>query len=703
MLNPLTGRIFRFDDWTLNLQSGELDRGGVRTRLQEHPLQVLASLLENAGQVVSREQLIAKLWPDTVVDFDTGLNTAVRKLRAALGDTADTPTYIETIPRRGYRFIGTVHAAEAPVSGSAPRASSPAAAGGAPNARGPATTAPTAAPGPATAVGVPSAPGAAAPSTSVGAPSAPGAAAPTTSVGVASAGGAAAPPVVAASATAHTRGSRFLWSSLAAAAVVIGLVAWMVHSGTLRQPAPANTTFTPPPHSVAVLPFVNMSGDATQEYFSDGLSEELLNALSRIDELQVAAQTSSFHFKGKSADLNTIAHELNVSTVLEGSVRKSGTTVRITAQLVDATTGFHIWSETYDRRVDDALKVQSDIANAVASALKVTLLSNGAVKTDLGGTRNPQALDAYLRGLKFAAATLRSGAEARQTIAAFTEAIERDPNFALAYTARARTLVDYGAFFMIDATHETFSKAKADATQAVTLEPDLGEGHAALAAALEIGFLDFTGAGAEYERAMALSPGSERVLRAYSRFAGNMGHIDVGLTTARRCVELDPLNVDAYRALGEAFENARRFPEALAAFETAIKLNPTHATEAYQRAGRIHYLMGDIQKAKAACEAEPDLYHLQSCMPLIYEKLGQHDAAQAALAIAMESQREYSSYQWAQIYAQWGQPDKAIDWLEKGVKVLDPGVESMKVDPFLDPLRSNPRYRALERTLRFPP
>ena len=347
MLNPLTGRIFRFDDWTLNLQSGELDRGGVRTRLQEHPLQVLASLLENAGQVVSREQLIAKLWPDTVVDFDTGLNTAVRKLRAALGDTADTPTYIETIPRRGYRFIGTVHADEAPVNVSAPRASSPAASVEAPSARGPTTTAPTAAPGPATAVGV------------------------------ASAGGAAAPPVVAASATAHTRGSRFLWSSLAAVAVVIGLVAWMVHSGTLRQPAPANTTFTPPPHSVAVLPFVNMSGDATQEYFSDGLSEELLNALSRIDELQVAAQTSSFHFKGKSADLNTIAHELNVSTVLEGSVRKSGTTVRITAQLVDATTGFHIWSETYDRKVDDALKVQSDIANAVASALKVTLLSNG--------------------------------------------------------------------------------------------------------------------------------------------------------------------------------------------------------------------------------------------------------------------------------------------------------------------------------------
>jgi tetratricopeptide (TPR) repeat protein len=202
---------------------------------------------------------------------------------------------------------------------------------------------------------------------------------------------------------------------------------------------------------------------------------------------------------------------------------------------------------------------------------------------------------------------------------------------------------------------------------------------------------------------MSLSPGSARVLRAYSRFSGNMQHTDVAITTARHGVELDPLNVDAHRTLGEAFEDARRYPEALAAFEAAIKLNPTHATQAYQRAGRLHYLMGDIQKAKAACAAEPDIYHLQTCMPLIYQKLGQHEAAKAALAIAMEAQKDYSSYQYAQIYAQWGQTDKAIDRLERGVKVLDPGVESIKVDPFLDPLRGEPRFQAIERAMKFPP
>jgi TolB-like protein/DNA-binding winged helix-turn-helix (wHTH) protein len=663
----LSARIFRFDDWTLNLLAGELERGGARARLQEHPLQVLALLLENAGQVVTREQLIAKLWPSTVVDFDTGLNTAVRKLRAALGDTADTPRYIETIPRRGYRFIGTVHSEVAMPDRAAPR---PAIVAG--------DTNPTA-------------------KTSVSAPEVPRAA-PVPAPPFAPKNEASSTSTPSAGATPRGRSQRL--KIAIPTLVALTLVAWLIYANAFRPPSPPSTV-SPPPHSVAVLPFANMSGDPTQEYFSDGLSEELLNALSRIDELQVAAQTSSFHFKGNAADLPTIAHKLNVATILEGSVRKSGHTVRITAQLVNATTGYRIWSETYDRNIDDALTLQSDIANAVATALKVTLLNNAAVK--VGGTHNSQALDAYLRGLNLAAATLRSGEEARQTIATFTEAITLDPNFALAYTARARALVEYGSFFMIDATHETFSKAKEDATRAVTLEPDLGEGHAALAESLEIGFLDFAGAGIEYERAMALSPGSERVLRAYSRFAGNMGHIDVGITTAKRCVELDPLSVGAYRALGEAYENARRFPEALNAFETAIKLNPTHATEAYQRAGRIHYLMGNIPKAKAACEAEPDIYHLQSCMPLIYEKLGQHEAARAALAIAIESQKEYSSYQWAQVYAQWGQLGQAIDWLEKGVQIADPGVESMKVDPFLDPLRAEPRFQALERALKFPP
>jgi len=198
----------------------------------------------------------------------------------------------------------------------------------------------------------------------------------------------------------------------------------------------APAAFNPPPHSIAVLPFVNMSGDKEQEYFSDGLTEELLNSLTRVDELQVAGRTSSFYFKGEHADLATIARRLNVANVLEGSVRRSGNTVRITAQLINAVTGFHAWSQTYDRDLGDILKLQTEIANAVASALRVTLLGDVAGKIELRGTRNPAAFDAYLRG----AAVGRSmrGAQSQQAaIAEYNEAIRLDPAYALAYAARA--------------------------------------------------------------------------------------------------------------------------------------------------------------------------------------------------------------------------------------------------------------------------
>jgi tetratricopeptide (TPR) repeat protein len=219
----------------------------------------------------------------------------------------------------------------------------------------------------------------------------------------------------------------------------------------------------------------------------------------------------------------------------------------------------------------------------------------------------------------------------------------------------------------------------------------------------ELGFLDFTQAAAEYARAMALSPGDSCVLRAYSNFEAALGHTDIAITTARRSVELDPLNVAAHRVLGNALENARRFEEAIEAFTAAIKINPSHAAEAYQRRGRLYYLIGNYQLAQASCMAEPDTYQRQSCMPLIYEKVGQHEIAQAAMATLISEQREYSSFQYAEIYAQWGQPDKAIDWLETGRRVFDPGVESTKTDPLLDPLRDNPRFQAFLRSLNFPP
>jgi adenylate cyclase len=245
------------------------------------------------------------------------------------------------------------------------------------------------------------------------------------------------------------------------------------------NPAAAAISDSTPTHSIAVLPFVNMSGDASQEYFSDGLTEELLNSLSRMSELQVAARTSSFSFKGKDTDIGTIARKLNVGAVLEGAVRRSANTIRITAQLINAVSGFHLWSQTYDRDLGDVLKLQTEIATAVAGALKVTLLGDVAAKVELGGTRNPAAFDAYLRSAK-AVSSIHEAKELPTAIAGYTEAIHLDPHYALAFAARSMAFSDYARESETE-VRESFNKAQADARQVLALAPDLAEAHLALA------------------------------------------------------------------------------------------------------------------------------------------------------------------------------------------------------------------------------
>jgi serine/threonine-protein kinase len=313
--------------------------------------------------------------------------------------------------------------------------------------------------------------------------------------------------------------------------------------------AASATVFAPPPHSIAVLPFANMSGDANQEYFSDGMTEELLNSLAEINELQVAARTSAFSFKGKDTDIGTIARKLNVGAVLEGSVRRSGNTVRITTQLINAVTGFQLWSKTYDRDLGDVLKLQTEIATAVASALKVTLLGDVAAKVELGGTRNPAAFDAYLHGAK-AFGSRHDAKDIPAAIAAYTEAIRLDPQYALAFAGRSFALSNAAGEAETDAAvRDDFEKAQADARQALALAPDLAQGQLALGVVLENGTLDFTQASETYERALALAPGNAHVLRASGEFAALMGHFDAGVAASRRAVVLDPLARGSHGAL----------------------------------------------------------------------------------------------------------------------------------------------------------
>ena len=351
-------------------------------------------------------------------------------------------------------------------------------------------------------------------------------------------------------------------------------VAHQLTSTAAAPAAPVNAaSFAPPPHSIAVLPFVNMSGDKEQEYFSDGLTEEILNSLARINELQVSARTSSFLFKGEKVDLGTIARKLNVGAILEGSVRHSGNTVRVTAQLNNAVTGFHLWSQTYDRDLGDVLKLQTEIATAVASALKVSLLGDVAAKVELGGTRIPAAFDAYLRGLS---AERAHPDDMQAAIDAQTEAIRLDSKYALAFAARSFALTRYADVFAptVALTRDAFDKALADARTAIAVTPELGEGHAALATVLDRGFFDFARAKEEYERAIALVPGNASVLGRYGYFAASMGDADVGVAASRRAVALDRVNADSYERLGDTLFRARHFKDAIGVMTKLSLYNP---------------------------------------------------------------------------------------------------------------------------------
>ncbi len=533
--------------------------------------------------------------------------------------------------------------------------------------------------------------------------------------------GSSAPPASstgAAPARAMSARSRSLvpWIVGGALILVIGyLVAdkfWPSRRSTSDRPdaaaAQSPAAFTPPPHSIAVLPFANMSGDKEQDYFSDGLSEELLNSLARINELQVAARTSSFYFKREHADLATIARKLNVASVLEGSVRRSGHTIRVTAQLNNTVTGYHVWSQTYDRDLGDVLKLQADIANAVANALKLTLLGDVAAKIELGGTRNSAAFDAYLRASsayrRFGPANLAAGggneAGLQSAVAAYTGAIRADPEYALAYAGRSLAFTDFArALVAGPGVDQYLQEAQSDARKAIGLAPDLANSHLALANFFA-GSLELTGALQEYERALALAPGDARVLREYGAFGVLIGRTAAGLGAARRLLVLDPLNSVNHFGLGVSLTFARRYDEAVRAFKDAKALGQDDDS-VNMWLGAAYYMSGDLQSARAACERAGKI-NGPWCLAMIYDKLGRRSEAEAMLSKVRAIAGDRFAEGYADIYAQWGDTARALDWLDIALRNRDPYLAYTKVNFFFDPLRREPRFLAIVRALKFP-
>jgi len=664
---PDEPQVLRIGEWRVDRGLDELSRSGQTIRLEPRTMRLLLHLAAHAGQVVNVEQLLNEVWPNVIVTQGS-VYQAIAELRRILGDDREHPSYIENLPRRGYRLIAPV----APWN--AENSATPSDATQAATAPDPMISAP-----------IPAEP---------------------QSVRAAQDRSATSGT----EARKRLRRNAVLGVITLAAVIVAGIAldaSWRVRHMPATGPRIAGKTevlvtpviFAPPPHSIAVLPFVNLSGDPSQQYFSDGLTEELLNSLSRIDELQVAARTSSFSFEGEHPDITAVAHKLNVASVLEGSVRRSGQRIRITAQLDNAGTGFHIWSQTYDRDLGDVLQLQTEIATAVAEALKIRLLSDLAEKIEVGGTRNPAAFDAFLRGMK---AHARGDAKAYpDAVAAYTEAIRLDPNYALAFAGRSIAYSNYaGEFAPGSVIRGSFDKAGADAHRALAIGPQLAEGHLALALFLD-GSLDFAHSSEAYEQARALAPGSAQVLRLSGRSAVYMGQIDVGLAALRRAVVLDPLNPHSHEALAEALYYGRRYQETVAAATEAISLDSDYA-RAYGYRGLARYGLGDFERARSSCEAKPAYWISQWCLALTYEKLGARAEAEARLAKFKAENGDVSAYQYATIYAQRGNALEALKWLDTAMRVRDPGVVYLKTDPLMDPLREEPRFQAVMRVLKFP-
>jgi adenylate cyclase len=464
--------------------------------------------------------------------------------------------------------------------------------------------------------------------------------------------------------------------------------------------------FTPPAHSIAVLPFVNMSGDAKQDYFSDGISEELLNSLSRLNDLEVVARTSSFSFKGQNVDVSTIAHKLNVGAVLEGSVRRAGNTVRITVQLINGVSGFHMWSQTYDRTLTDILKVQTEVATSVAQQLEGKLVGDEAAKMEVGGTKNQEAYDAYLRGTQ-RASSLRQVADLRDELADYDRAIALDPDYAAAYAGRAVALTwstfETGKLELRDQIRKDAITA---ARRAVALAPEFGEAHEALAWAIfNSGSHDFAGAAREYDQALALAPGSAKVQGNFAFFAAAMGHSAPALAAGRRAVSLDPQSAGAHLQLSYVFYFARRYPEAQASIEDAKTLNPGSAY-IEESLARILLASGKFDEVRQLCEspATPiDEDFRRWYLAEAYHALGRQADAENEFKKSQALDGDSGAYSYATVLAQLGDTPGALQWLEKATQVHDSLLQLLKVDWQLDPIRNEPRFKAIVAQLNFPP
>jgi TolB-like protein len=476
-----------------------------------------------------------------------------------------------------------------------------------------------------------------------------------------------------------------------------GLYAWKAGYLGARRAASAN--------SVAVLPFVNLSGDPDEDYFSDGLSEELRATLARNLELQVMAQASSARFRDRNEDAATIASKLGVAFLLDGTVRRSGNILRITADLIEGETGFSRWSQTFDRVMQDVFAIQSEIAVTVANALvaRVAEADAGGANVPMlapGSTRSVAAYDAYLRGRALYDLSADETSE-RAALAQFDAAIAADPGYAAAHAARARSLTaianQYGEVAELAAL---YGDAIAAANRAIELAPDYAEAYSTLGFTLFQGRLDARAARKPFERSRELGSGEATVMARYAQYSARIGRESDASETIGRALLLDPLNPLIHRAAGSIAYAARNYAASIPHAERALAMNP-RMSRAHAAIGDALLMLGRFPEASEEYALEPVEDFRLTGQAIVEHRRGNQAAARAAQERLVKDLADRVLYQQAQIHAQWDERDRAIAKLEQARRVGDSGLVYLRNDPLLDPLRAIPRFVELLRSIGF--
>ena len=629
----------RFGLFELDLQAGQLRKHGLRIRLQEQPFQVLVLLLERRGEVVTREQLQKNLWPaDTFVDFDHGLNKAINKIREALGDSASSPRFVETVSRRGYRFLAEVTVAEAPARGPGPVSQPPLGTGDdVPQVR------------------------------------------------------------VNELATPKPPGMSPAWkvSVIVLVLMLASLAVWKFYFS--RGPSPVI-------RSLAVLPLESLSNDETQDYFADGMTDQLITDLGQISALRVISRTSVMVYKHARKPLPQIARELNVDAVVEGTVLRSGDRVRITAQLIEAATDKHLWAQSYEGELRDTLTLQNNVANAIADQIRINLNPQEQAALKKVTVVDPEAYESYLKGRYFW--NKRTADSLSKAIDYFTEAIKRNPDYAQAYAGLADSYALAGdwKYGLLD-PKEAYPKAKAAAAKALALDGSLGEAHISLAFCLENFDWDWGSAEKEFMRGIELSPRYAIGHEWYGWHLAALGRHDEAIAEVQKAASLDPLSPSIGADLAEELLVAHRFDDAVTQIRKTIVLEPFFGPAHYvlgQALVQKHHYNEGIAELQKAIELSPGSTAFTANLAYAYAVSGMRDEAAKQLNDMKDrSPQAFSNApEIAMVYVGLNQKDQAMAWLEKGfAERFSPWV---LMRPCFDPLRSDPDFENLVRRMGHP-